>query len=286
MTNFTSDAPKVARNYFDRLLARALALPADSPQELFDDPFEQVAPWPLDTVAVSPTVIAAAHVVPKSNVPATPATQAIVPPHAELNLSTTSEKSLEQSQVSESNAADFVDEIEAIAVNPMDTPLPPPASRTGYLNQDDLLSTADAFIRNLPLTQLPAALRSDEAVVDVLTPTVRRELAEMSVAERHRQVAEATPSLPLPAVQAVAVAQARLQPPTPEVAAAATKKSQIAIEKKEPQPPSAAQRDASAPSATPVASQTVIAVITDEMSTAARHANDLNASARFGIGQL
>jgi len=267
----------VAMNYFERLLARAVAIPANAMRGALDDPFERIA-WDSEASAATTVQREVVHdeqswqAIPSHSVfavepeTAVPAGGAVTP----TAVMETHEQSSESRLIQPSTTAM---DAHVKAQSALYASVPPAICvEHTYLNQDDLLSNADAFMQGLALPEASAG--------------------EPPIARMPTGIADATiPAKPViaPAVvrddSSAHQAQTRLQPPAPQPAVTSSPMQMPSAPVSSPDQKPAQQT--TSVKQTPEAPQlhTVIA-ISPTTSVAAQYARQLGAMARFGIGQL
>jgi len=249
-----------AVDYFDRLLARAVSTPAGGGAGRFDDPFERCAPWDLDAPGEQGTST--------SKAPAGP----LAAPGAPNTTSPDPVAAVPQ-PIPASTAHPYA------AGKPASPAIAPPPQQPAYLNQDDLLSTADAFFDSL----LPGAMH--ESAPAIPDPRMRAQASDGHTVTAPMIAPRPSSTAPGIAVQALV----HLQPPAPPHASAAPDKrppsAAAAGEKAQPQP--AGEPAAPAPrQGTPVPAPPTVITVLPGLSTVTQHAHQLGSSARFGISQL
>jgi hypothetical protein len=255
-------------NYLERLIRRALAVPRDTEQSLFD-PFEQTAPWAFDeNVAVRARAPAAENAHPDRE----PAVAAAHTATAPIRVGPPSPEAAKAAVPGTAEAAAQIIRVVEQALTPPD----PAAARAGAaMPHEQSLATADAFMRSLDLKapSRDAAARSIKPPPAAIPAAAARGRPTATLGQEPQRPGAAGPQT----IQPVAP-----RPPSPSPPARAQPADRNASHAR-PEPAVRAHRDAAAIPQPSVITRTVVIA-----RSPSRQLDDLAYSSgisRFGLGQ-
>jgi hypothetical protein len=272
-------------DYFDRLLARALSIPSGTGTAQFDDTFERYAPLVFDIPDVPAAVPATQPVDLLTPATVAPIMQAMSP---QANTASIMPAPVTAGPAAPARADHAGDRLPAVSkVTLQSEPLP----KQAYLNQDDLMSTADAFIEGL-FAPHPASVQGSVRAAD--TPAMLAPAGQSHSEPAPKLAARATLGIrKAPRTPGLSMAPkatqipALLQPPVPVPVSAAKEKTPApAVPSESEQQRAAAQSESVAWQASQAPPRQTHMTVLQGKSTVTQHAHQLGATARFGISQL